>query len=198
MSCYNWCNTRNTKEKCYDKLGLYSLSKRRWRSKLIFLYAILNGFWPKYLHSYLTSPSQENYLLRSALTAKVDSIPSRTNFFIITFFPYCINEWNNLNTEVRNAKSIRIFKKMILTEEKGKFPFSAYDPLDVKLLTHLRLQFSHLNEHKFRHGFGDTVSPTCGCNAKIDKNSVSRCHFYSTERFELFNNITKVDLVLHN
>ena len=72
--------------------------------------------------------------------------------------------WNNFNAEVRNAKSIHIFKKMIVTEKKENSIFSVYDPLGVKLL---RLQFSHLNEHKFRHGFGDTVSPMCGCNAEI-------------------------------
>ena len=62
---------------------------------------------------------------------------------------------------------------MIVIEKKKKSKilfFSVYDPdpLDVKLLTRLRLQFSHLNEHKFRHGLGDTVSPMCGCNAEIE------------------------------
>ena len=28
-----------------------------------------------------------------------------------------------------------------------------------KLLTRLRLNFSHINEHKFRHNFTDTISP---------------------------------------
>ena len=35
---------------------------------------------------------------------------------------------------------------------------SIYDTLGVKLLTRLRLQFSHLNEHKFRHGFAYTIN----------------------------------------
>ena len=38
------------------------------------------------------------------------------------FFFYYINEWNNLNAEVRNAKSIHILKKMFITK-KGKLPF---------------------------------------------------------------------------
>ena len=45
--------------------------------------------------------------------------------------------------------------------------FSIYDPLGVKLLTRLRLQVSHLNEHKFRHGFGDTINAMCACEAKL-------------------------------
>ena len=56
---------------------------------------------------------------------------------------------------------------MILTRRKENSLFSVYDPLSVKLFVRLRLQFSNLYEHKFRHGFGDTVSPMYGCNAEI-------------------------------
>ena len=184
-----------SRQELYAQLGLHSLSKRRWRNILIFLYKILNGLLPKYLHSYLIFPTQESYPLKSALTNKTNVIPSRTKTFKKAFFPYCINEWNNLNAEVRNAKSIKIFKKMIVTDNKENSVFSVYDPYGVKLLTRLRLQFSHLKEHKFRHGFGDTVSPMCGCNAEIEdtEHILLRCHFYSIQRFELFNNINKVD-----
>ena len=151
---------------------------------------------PKYLYSSLTFPSQENYPLRPALSNKTYVIPSRTKSFKKTFFPYCINEWNNLNAEVRNTKSIHIFKKMIVNENKENSLFSVYDPLGVKLLTRLRLQFSHLNEHKFRHGFGDIVNPLQGCNSEIKdtEHALLYCHFYSTQRFEHFNNINKIDL----
>ena len=35
----------------------------------------------------------------------------------------------------------------------------------------------------------------CGCNAEIEdtEHFLLRCHFYSIQRFELFNNINKVD-----
>ena len=48
-------------------------------------------------------------------------------------------------------------------QKKENLIFSIYDPLGVKLLTRLRLQFSHLNEHNFRHGFGDTINAMCLC-----------------------------------
>ena len=84
---------------------------------------------------------------------------------------------------------------MIVTDNKENSAFSVCDPYGVKLLKRLRLQFSHLKEHKFRHGFGDTVSPMCGCNAEIEdtEDFFLRCHFYSIQRSELFNNINKVD-----
>ena len=45
---------------------------------------------------------------------------------------------------------------------------SIYDPLGVKLLTYLRLQFSHPNEHKFRHGFADTINAMCACGSEVE------------------------------
>ena len=67
--------------------------------------------------------------------------------------PYCINEENNL--EIRNCISVSVKKK------KENSIFSIYNPRGVKLFTCLRLQFSHLNEHKFRHVFEDTIKAIC-------------------------------------
>ena len=39
--------------------------------------------------------------------------------------------------------------------------FDIYNPYGIKLLTRLRLGLSHLNEHKFKHGFNDTITFIC-------------------------------------
>ena len=85
---------------------------------------------------------------------------------------------------------------MTVTEKKENSLFSAYDLVGVKLLIHLRLQFNCLNEYKLRHGLGDTVNLMCECNADIEdtEHFLLCCHFYTIQRFELFNNINKVDL----
>ena len=44
--------------------------------------------------------------------------------------------------------------------------FNIYDPQGSKLLNRLRLGFSHLREHKFRHNFADTVNPLYSCAVK--------------------------------
>ena len=184
-----------SKDRLYDELGLYSLTNRRWKSKLIFFYKIVNGMFPNYLYSFLDFPTQENYPLRSASENIIQPIPTRTKTFKNSFFPFCISEWNNLATEIRNAKSINIFKKLILKEKKENSLFYIYDPLVVKLLTRLRLQFSHLNQHKFRHGFNDTLNPICACGNEIEttEHFFLRCHFFSALRKELFKSLEKMD-----
>ena len=64
---------------------------------------------PDYLYSYLEFPSQEKYPFRSASANIIRPIPTRIKTFKNTFFPFCINEWNNLANETRYAKSINIF-----------------------------------------------------------------------------------------
>ena len=72
---------------------------------------------------------------------------------------------------------------------------SIHNPVGVKLLTRLRLQLSHLNEHKFWHGFEDAISPMCSCNMEIESNKhfLLRCHFHSSQRLELLDNLNKIN-----
>ena len=133
----------SSKERLYDELGLISLKERRWYNKLIFFYKIVNGLLPKYLQSFLETYSQETYSLRSQSSDKLKSIPCRTKTFKNTFFPYCIDEWNNLDKEIRNAKSLYKFRKFVKTEKPGNSLYNVHDPVGVKLLSRLRLQFSH-------------------------------------------------------
>ena len=84
---------------------------------------------------------------------------------------------------------------MIITEKKENSLFSIHNPVGVKVLTRLRLQLSHLNEHKFRHGFEDTISPMCSCNTEIESNEhfLLRCYFYSSQRLELLDKLNKIN-----
>ena len=163
-----------SRTKIYDELGLHSLIKRRWFNKLIFFYKIFKIFLQN-LYSCLDFPSQINYSLRSVSTSVIKPPMSRTKSFKNAFFPYCINEWNNLTVEIRNSKSVSAFKKLINCEKKRKSLFSIYDTLGVKILTHLRLQFSHLNEHKSRHGFEDTINAMCACGSEVETTEIFSC-----------------------
>ena len=98
-----------SRRRLHGELGLISLSKRRWYNKLIFFYKVVKGLLPDYLQFYREVPSQDNYLLRSVSAGKWNPLPSWSKSFKKASFPYCIDEWNKLNSEVRNAKSIYKF-----------------------------------------------------------------------------------------
>ena len=88
---------------------------------------------------------------------------------------YFCHEWNKLNPEIRNTNSIYKFKKSIKIEILENSFYNVHDALGVKLLSRLKVQFSHLNEHKFRHGFNDTANPMCPCGTEIETNNIFSC-----------------------
>ena len=76
--------------------------------------------------------------------------------------------------------------------------FDIYNPYGIKLLTRLRLGLSHLNEHKFKHGFYDTINLICICGG--DTESINHfflhCPEYCEARQTLFDNIQGIDKML--
>ena len=49
--------------------------------------------------------------------------------------------------------------------------FDVHNPIGIKLLNRLRLNFGHLNEHKFCHNFQDTVNSLFLCNTETETTS---------------------------
>ena len=86
-------------------------------------------------------------------------------------------------------------KKSIKIEKLENSLYNVYDPLGVKLLSRLRLQLSHLNKHKFRLGFNDTVNPMCPCGTEVETNEhfLLRCHCFSGQKSEFFKNLYNLD-----
>ena len=76
--------------------------------------------------------------------------------------------------------------------------FDIYNPYGIKLLTRLRLGLSHLNEHKFKHGFYDTINLICICGG--DTESINHfflhCPKYCEARQIPFDNNQNVDKML--
>ena len=78
--------------------------------------------------------------------------------------------------------------------------FNVSDHSGLKLLTRLRLKLSHLNEHKLRHNFCDTLNPLCSCSLEPETNIhfLLHCHHYDTHRLTLFDCIYTIDESIAN
>ena len=141
--------------------------------------------------------STSNYQTRSGNKNNLQEFSCRTESFKHSFFPFCVREWNKLDNNIRDAESIKQFKSMLKNffSLNQRSLFSIHDPVGVKLLTRLRLQFSHLNEHKFRHNFKDCVSPMCDCGAETETTShfFLRCQFFANERQKLRDDVYRLD-----
>ena len=178
-----------SRDRLYQELGVESLADRKRSRRLFFFHKIIHGLLPSYLHTYHNANSEGAYLTRLTTQNKIKPILARTKVFENSFFRYCIKEWSKLNDKIRNINYSDELKVTILNfiRPKGNSVFDIHDTNRIKLLSRLRLNFSHLNEHKFRHNFNDTVDPMCicGCEPETTLHYLLGCNLYSTQRLEL-------------
>ena len=78
--------------------------------------------------------------------------------------------------------------------------YAIHDISGLKLLTRLRLHFSHLNEHKFQCNFKDIINPMCCCGFELETTDhyLLRCKLYTDLRLDLLNNIYTINQSLKN
>ena len=141
-------------------------------------------------------------MTRYSTQKSIKVFSGRTKTSELSFFPHCAKEWGNLSKELRNIDSINRFKLSTLNfvRPRENSVFAVHNINGLKLLTHLILNFSHLNEHKFRHNFNDTFDPMCSCGKEPETtlHYFLRCDFYSIYRLELLNDICALNHSLKN
>ena len=134
----------------------------------------MNGLGPKFLANYLNINDNQVYKTRASEHNNIERFRTRTENFKQSFFPFCVNEWCKLDISLRKAENFKRFKSMLkdFFNLKQKSLFAIHDPTGVKLLSRLRLKFSHLNEHN--------------------------CQFFAINRQKILNDLPKVDPYLRN
>ena len=147
-----------------------------------------------YLLNYL--PIQ-NIALGNLRRRPLYTIPGRTERFRNTFFPYCMSQWNKLDSRIRDLPSISRFKAVLhsFLRPKPSPTFQLGNIPGFTFLTRLRLGFSHLREHKFRHGFIDSVDPFCNCRGNFLETAehfLLHCSNYSNDQTRLFKNLLQL------
>ena len=67
--------------------------------------------------------------------------------------------------------------------------------MGLKLLTRLRIGFSHLKEHKFKHNFQDSIDPLCSCGNDIESTVHFFLHYpnFTTQRQTLLNKLRSIN-----
>ena len=98
-----------SREKLYQELGLEYIQQRRWMRRFCLFYKVVITKLPAYIYDIIPP------LRRSQRHPNTfNSISCRTEYFKISFFPCVIDEWNNLNPEIRRSGSYNMFQKLIL------------------------------------------------------------------------------------
>ena len=119
--------------KFYRELGFESLQQN------LFLFKIINNQSWGYLFQ-RGSSLNTRYLARNS--ENIPQVCTKHGFFRTSFFSLIIQEWKNLDTEIKESKSISIFKRNIFkcTQPKPNNVFYRHDPNEIR----------HLREHQFK------------------------------------------------
>ena len=183
-----------SKEKLFNELGLEYLKDRRSMRRLCLFHKIYNLKSPKYFYNLIPSV---NRFYDTRNNKNAPSFKCRTKYFENSLFPNVINEWNKLDINIKSATSYTAFKNVLLSFIRPKHvdTFGIHNPTGLQLLTRLRLGFSQLNEHKFRHNFRDFLNPLCQCRLEPETTShfLLRCHLFRVERTTFLNDIKEID-----
>ena len=159
-----------SKEQIYQELGFESLQQRQWYRKLCYLFKIITNRSPSCLFQ-LVPLSTSRYLTRNS--DNVSQVRTKHNFFKNSFFPSTINEWKNLDPDIRNSEVVGFFKIKILKFiwPKPNSIYNYHNPKRIRLVTRLRLGLSHLCKHKFKYSFQNCLNPLCLCGNNVEASS---------------------------
>ena len=150
------------KSKLLDELGWEYLHDRRRYRRLTHFFKLLKGDAPEYMTAPIPQPKQSNYSLREQNV--FEPLATRTQGYYDSYYPYCLREWNKLDPSLRSIDSLSKFKAELIKSLRPpkRSVFKISDIVGVRLLTRLRLGFSHLREHKFRHNVSNSSRCICG------------------------------------
>ena len=182
-----------SRQRLYDELGWEDLYSRRRYRRLCHFYNLRLTRSPEYLFAEIPCERQLSYNLRN--TRAYDQNVGRTVRFANTYFQNTLFEWNLLADDIKNARSLAAFKSKLLSTIRPlkRTMYGIRDIVGIKRLTKLRVEFSALNEHRFRHNF-DCVSPLCLCGMGNEDNAhfLLHCHRFHEMRCDLLGQLSEI------
>ena len=102
-----------------------------------------------------------------------------------------------LDPQIKAQPSVSLFKKKLieLIQPNKRSVYKVVDLKGVQLLTRLRVNFSDLREHRFRHNF--FVTPVCMCNEadETTEHYLLRCRLHRLHRVALLE-LENVSIIL--
>ena len=102
--------------------------------------------------------------------------------------------------EIQNRLVLLKNKSLNLSDQVLISTFNVHNPHGIKLLTRIRVELSHLLEHKFRQNFQDSLNSFCNCDRHIQAamHFFLHCSNYSNQRKTFFEKSSNIKRFLLN
>ena len=137
----------SSREKLYEELAQEYLYRSRWTRRLCLLYKVFSSGQPSYIYDLLPPLRSSRRHVNS-----FNLVSRKSEYFKNSFIPNVIYKWNKLDPNIRSSPSYNLFRNTFLKfiRPVQRKTSNINGSVGVKLLTRLRLGFSHLREHKSR------------------------------------------------
>ena len=118
--------------------GLETLESRRDLKKLVLIFKIQNNFAPQYLCDICPRNIRviSNYGFRNI--KNIQTPISHKNYYLNSFFPSTVRNWNNLSLDIRSSLSVATFKSKL--KKIAKYIFGKYVCFGSSAIMHSRLR----------------------------------------------------------
>ena len=177
-------------------LGWPTLSKRRKHQRLCLLFKIRNNLTQPYLRT-ICPPivgDDSKYNLRNNNDIRIPKC--RTVAYQNSFLPSTVHDWNDLNQNIRNSRSLDIFKNNLsnfLYSAKKNFYHSCSNGNGGKHLSRIRLGLSFLNRHQKDYKFSkNKACPFCNHASEDELHYFFDCLSFIAARQKLLQSVAAI------
>lgn len=195
-----WCTgafRRSPTTSLLNDLGWDTLANRRSNAKLFLMFKIINGLTPEYLSNLIPPQVQASttYTLRNRVNFRIPF--ARTQLMKNSYIPASLRQWNNLDPELRNSRTLPTFKSKIKSKFKPhplcKLYSTSLGPCS-NYQTQLRLGLSKLKSHLFTYSIiADPSCPNCPIGTKeTTLHYLLQCPAFAAPREELFRRLREL------
>ena len=140
--------------------------QKKWMRHLCLFCKVVSTKIPAYIYDLIHPVKQSQRHINILL----NSFSCRTEYLKNSFFPCVIAKRNKLNPGICSSGSYNTSRKSLLNiiRPSTSKVYNINDTIAIKLITRLRLRFSHLREHRFKHNFQNTLNLLCSCNTEAE------------------------------
>ena len=171
---------RTSRELVYQELGWDTLAERRKKQRIKTFHKMVNGKAPTYLQEEIpdVNPNREN-LRNESNIPKIRGMV----FYEKTFIPKTIDDWNNLDDEIKPVESYNTFADKITRKIETPIWYLIGERTTNMWHARMRMKCSPLNDDLHSHiHVVDTPGCSCGYRRETSKHFLLDCPLYTDER----------------
>lgn len=182
-------------EKLYRETGWETLEQRRNHCQLYLMHKMINKETPQCLQILLPPPCNTTYQTR--YNPNLQPVFARSNQYYSSFIPKTIRMWNELDSTVKDIRSLNSFKAKLKKKDKTPKYYNTGNRKAQIIHAKLRMNCSDLNHDMLLRFLSDSASCSCGHMVENAEHYFLHCPNYANNRSIYLPRNTPIEILLY-